>query len=143
MSDNAKPITVLHVDDDDLIAQIVRITLKHANGFKWVGQLRTTDQPIEEAQRLQPDVVLMDLCMPGTSPFLAVHELRRSVPSARVIIFSGRGGFSLVDRAIEAGAWGYVSKDGDASTLLAAIKRVAAGEFVLSPDMHVACGCSR
>ena len=138
MADDRKPITVLQVDDDDLIAQIVKITLKHAEGFEWLGQLRSTDTLIEVAQRLKPDVVLLDLCLPGESPFNAVHQLSRAVPHAKVIIFSGRYGYSLVDRAVEAGAWGYVSKDGDSDSLLSAIKRVAAGKFAIS---EAQCSC--
>jgi DNA-binding NarL/FixJ family response regulator len=139
MSENQKPIKVLHVDDDDLIAQIIRITLKHANGFEWVGQLRGIANLGEEVQRLHPDVVLLDLCLPGADPFAALNELRRTSPRTKVIIFSGHSGYSLVDRAIEAGAWGYVSKNGDGRSLLAAIKRVAGGEFVISPTAQAEC----
>ena len=134
-------IRVLMVDDDDLVGQIMRITLKHAGGFEWVGQVHDATALNDISDRDCPDIVLLDLCMPGKSPFVAVDELRRKCPKARVVIFSGRCGQSLVDRAIEAGAWGYVSKDGDGWSVIAAIRRVANGEFVLSADVRAECAC--
>ena len=126
-------IKVLCVDDDDLVAQIVRITLKHAGGFEWLGQLRDAGDMALHAEIDPPDVVLLDMCMPGKSPFVAMRELFDVCPKARVLMFSGYDGQNLVDRAIEAGASGYLSKHESGCEIIDAIRRVARGEFVMSP----------
>jgi DNA-binding NarL/FixJ family response regulator len=141
MHNATKAIRVLMVDDDDLVGQIMRITLKHAGSFEWRGQIRDTGALDDIEETVQPHVVLLDLCMPGKSPFEAVDQLRQRYPEARIVIFSGLCGHSLVDRAIEAGAWGYISKNNDGSTVVSSIRRVAAGEFVISADVRAECAC--
>jgi DNA-binding NarL/FixJ family response regulator len=122
---------VLCVDDDDLIGQVVRITLKRAGGFQWMGHIRSAQRLVEEAEHLCPDVVLLDIYMPGKDPFIALQELVARCPDVRVIMFSAHVSTQLVDRAFEAGAWGYVSKDEDGDALISALHRVAEGEVVL------------
>jgi DNA-binding NarL/FixJ family response regulator len=139
MEPTSQAVRVMMVDDDDLVGQIVRITLKHAGGFEWMGQVRDIAELEETIDDPHPDVVLLDLCMPGNSPFVALDELRRKHPEARIVIFSARCGQSLVDRAIEAGAWGYISKDNDGWGVISAIRRVANGEFVVSQDVRAEC----
>jgi two-component system nitrate/nitrite response regulator NarL len=136
--DNAsldQAIKVLCVDDDDLVAHIVRITLKEAGGFRWLGQLRDAESLASHALAEPPDVVLLDLCMPGKCPFEAMDELAAACPAARVLMFSGQAGHSLIDRAIEAGASGYVLKDVDGAELVSAIRHVAHGRFVMGAHM--------
>ena len=78
--------------------------------------------------------------MPGKDPFQALSELSEVCPETRAIMFSGYVSQRLVDRAIEAGAWGYVSKHDADTTLISAIRRVAGGEFVLGPDVRQELG---
>jgi DNA-binding NarL/FixJ family response regulator len=137
-----RSIKVLCVDDDDLVAQIVKITLKQAGGFAWLGQVRDAAELTARAVIDPPDVVLMDLCMPGKCPFIAMRDLRAVCPQARVLMFSGHDGQRLIDRAIEAGASGYLSKDEEGSTLVSSIRRVAGGEFVISPRLLLQCAGS-
>ena len=135
-SDDA--IKVLCVDDDDLVAQIVRITLKHVHGFEWLGQLRRAEELAAHAASSTPHVVLLDLCMPGKCPFDAIRELGASSPQSRVLMYSAGAGQGMIDRAIETGAWGYLSKEVDGPTLISAIRRVARGEFVMIPHAELA-----
>lgn len=135
-----EPIKVLCVDDDELVAQILRITLKNVGGFEWLGQLKDAGELAAAAKRERPDIVLLDLCMPGKSPFIALQELQQACPSARAIMLTGYANKHMIDRAIEAGAWGYLSKHDDGWGLVAAIKRVVNGEFVMGfePNLEYA-----
>ena len=129
------PIQVLCVDDNPLVADAVAIRLKLAGGFRWLGHLTGAQGLAETVSRDPPDVILMDLDMPGEDPFEAIRLLSVMQPAVRVLILSGHVRSELIDRAIEAGAWGYVSKSDGADTLVSAIQRVAAGEFVLGPEV--------
>jgi DNA-binding NarL/FixJ family response regulator len=123
-------IRVLCVDDNPLVADAVATRLRLAGGFDCVGHLPDASALVREAMRLKPHVVLMDLDMPGAEPFEMMRDLSTIYPDARVLILSGHVRRELLD-----GAWGYLSKNDDAETLVAAIRRVADGEFVLGPEL--------
>lgn len=134
---NAQPkIRVLCVDDNNLVVDAIGIKLRLAGGFDWLGQLAHADDLTDEVEQRQPDVVLLDIDMPGRDPFAALEELTLRYPDVRVLMFSGHIRSELVDRAIEAGAWGYLSKHADTETIVSAIRRVAGGEFVLGRDSN-------
>lgn len=142
MASQNDTIKVLFVDDDDLVAQIVRITLEQAGGFKWLGQLRDAGELAALARLECPDIVMLDLCMPGKCPFAAMRELAETCPEARVLMFSACDSESLIDRAIEAGAAGYLGKDANAPLLTWALRRVAEGEFVMGAQ-PLTCAAER
>lgn len=128
-------IRVLCVDDNPLVADAVTTRLRLAGGFECLGHLPDATTMQAEVARLRPDVVLMDLDMPGAEPFEIMRMLSATHPDTRVLVLSGHVRRDLLDRAIEFGAWGYLSKNDDAETLVAAIRSVAAGEFVLGPEL--------
>lgn len=130
-----RPIRVLCVDDNPLVADALSTRLRLAGGFDCVGHLLDATTMLEEVHRLQPDIVLMDLDMPGAEPFEIMRILSGTHPETRVLVLSGHVRRDLLDRAVEFGAWGYLSKNDDAETLIAAIRRVANGEFVLGPEL--------
>lgn len=135
-----QPIKVLCADDNEAIGEAVRLKLACSGGFEWLGQLPTAERLTEEASSLLPDVVLLDIDMPGPDPFEAVQELSRSCPDVRVVMFTGHARRELIDRAFEAGAWGYLSKTEATDTIVETIRRVASGEFVLGPDAEAVLG---
>lgn len=130
-----RAVRVLCVDDNSLVADAVATRLYLVGGFKWLGHLPSASGVVDAVARLEPDVVLMDLDMPGPDPFHAMRELAEQHPESRVLVLSGHVRRDLLDRAIEAGAWGYISKSDDAGTLVSAVRRVARGEFVLGPGL--------
>ncbi|HYD98888.1 MAG TPA: response regulator transcription factor [Alphaproteobacteria bacterium] len=134
------PIGVLCVDDNDLVADALEVRLRLAGGFRWLGRLPDAERLAAVAQELAPDVVLLDIDMPGKSPFVAVAELLAVRPGVRVVMVSGHIRTDFIDRAVEAGAWGYVSKNEGADVIVAAIRRVAAGEFVMGDDVAAQYG---
>src|SRR5690349_1075379 len=128
-------IRVLCVDDNQLLAHAVERRLSMEPGLEWVGWLSEAAQLLEQIDTLKPDIVLLDLDMPGSDPFELLQTVTPKYPKTRVIIFSGYVRRDYVDRAIESGAWGYVSKNAGVDELLSAIRQVAAGEFVLTSEV--------
>lgn len=130
----SKSIRVLCVDDNQHVGDAMRVKLDAVSGFEWVGYLPDATSLVAEAGRLCPDVVLLDLDMPGPSPLRVIDDLRAKCPDIKVIILSGYLSRELVEQAIEAGAWGYVHKGEDVSEVVRACRSVAGGDVGLSPD---------
>jgi DNA-binding NarL/FixJ family response regulator len=124
-------VKVLCVDDNADLGRLYRIVIDGQPGMRCVGCLDAADGLIEEVERSRPDVLLIDLTMPGKDPLAAIRELSVSHPETRAIVFSGLDDPATVDRAVEAGAWGYVSKSSEINDVLAAIRRVSGGEVSL------------
>lgn len=135
---SAAPVRVMCIDDNRLMAESMQRRLTFEKGFEWAGWVEDSADAPDAAIKARPDVVMLDIDMPGRDCFDLVRELCRIVPASRVLMFSGHVRPDYVDRAVEAGAWGYVSKNDSMDDVLAAIKRVAAGEFVLTPDVSTA-----
>jgi DNA-binding NarL/FixJ family response regulator len=135
-------IRVLCVDDNAFVADGIRIRLGIHSGFEWVGHLPSADDLIRQVQALQPHIVLLDIDMPGRDSLEALEELTRRVPSARTVIVSGYERDDYLDRAIDAGAWGYVSKNDGPQQIVEAIHEVHAGRFAFGPSMMRYCAAA-
>jgi DNA-binding NarL/FixJ family response regulator len=107
--------------------------------MEFVGRLVSAEDLVNEAKRVRPDVILMDIEMPGPDPFEALEDLRRQCPSIRVIILSAYVRDHYIDAAVNAGAWGYLCKDDDPETIIHAIRDVAGGAFVFGPNVMGRC----
>jgi DNA-binding NarL/FixJ family response regulator len=123
-------------DDNELVVEAIRAKLELSGGFAWLGDLPDAGSLNEEVERVQPDVVLLDLDMPGRDPFEALIELSQKHPETHVLIFTGHIRSEWVDRAIDSGAWGFLSKHEDVETIVTTIRRAAAGEFVLGAELN-------
>jgi len=121
----ASSIRVLIADDHRLFAEALEAILSGDRRIKVVGLAGDGREAVELVEKLAPDVVLMDVSMPLLDGFEATREIRSS-SEACVLILSGSNARADVDRAREAGAAGYVTKDRIASELLEAIVKVAA-----------------
>jgi two-component system response regulator DesR len=104
--------------------------------LEWVGWVSDSSEAPAHAQRKEPDVVMLDIDMPGQDSFEVLRDLVRVVPRTRVVMLSGHVRQDYIDRAIDGGAWGYLSKNESMDDLFAAILRIASGEFVLSPEVE-------
>jgi DNA-binding NarL/FixJ family response regulator len=134
---NDHPVRVLCVDDNRLIADALARRLDLEPDLEWAGWIEQTSD-LERVLNARPGVVMLDIDMPGCDPFELVRRLAESSPSTRVLMFSGHVRTDYIDRAIDAGAWGYVSKNESIEDVLAAIRRVASGEFVTTSDVNAA-----
>jgi DNA-binding NarL/FixJ family response regulator len=128
------PVTVLSVEDNLEVAEAIRARLARVEGFSWIGSLASADELVAHAGCDRPSIVLLDIDMPGRDPFDALAELSARCPDVRTIVFTGHVRRDLIDRALDSGAWGYVSKNDGDEELVASLRKVAAGEFALGPE---------
>jgi DNA-binding NarL/FixJ family response regulator len=130
-------IRVLCVDDNQMVAEALQRRIQLESRFEWVGWMPGAEGLLEEVRKTRPHVMLIDIDMPGRDTFEVVHELAQVVPDARAMMFSGYVRGDYIDRAIEAGAWGYVSKNASIDEVLAAIEQVARGEFAMTAEAMI------
>ena len=126
------PPRVLLVDDHDLFRTGLR-TLLEAEGVDVVGEARNGAEAVAEIRTLAPDVVVMDLNMPGISGVEATAKITMFAPLTRVLVLSASDQDADVMDAIVAGACGYLLKDASIDELLAGIRAAATGESLISP----------
>jgi DNA-binding NarL/FixJ family response regulator len=128
-------ISVLIVDDHALTRAGVRHRLDAEPDIAPVGEAGTAEQAVVKARALQPDLVLLDLLMPRKSGYDAIPEVLSVSPRSRVLVVSSQAAPSSVRQAVSAGASGYLSKRASDGELVDAIRRVAAGERYVEPDL--------
>lgn len=133
------PVRILCIDDNRLIAEALERRLASEHRLRWVGWVSNLVEAAAQVMRARPDVILLDIDMPGRDSFDVLRELAASLPTAKIAMLSGHVRLDYVDRAIDAGAWGYLSKNESMEDLFAAIMRIALGEFVLSAEVEAEC----
>ncbi len=130
-----EPIRVLVVDDHPVVRQGIRTFLDLQDDLTVVGEAADGASCVVAAQEYRPDVILLDLRMPGSDGVAALRELRRTGNPARVLVITSFTEPAAVLPAVRAGAAGYVYKDIDPPALVAAIRAVHAGHVLLHPDV--------
>ena len=120
-------ITVLLVDDHHVIRSGLQSLLDAAEGISVVGSAADGAEATEEYQRVRPDVVLMDLSMPGVDGIEATATITGIDPAARIVVLTSFGDRQRVTQALDAGACGYLLKDAAPDDIVAAVRAAAAG----------------
>jgi DNA-binding NarL/FixJ family response regulator len=128
-------ITCLIVDDHEVVREGLRLSLSRAAHIRVIGEASDGASAVELAQRRLPDVVIMDVRMPGMDGLEATKLLTDSVPGAKVLIFTAYSEKSLLSRGLESGAKGYILKEAPHQTLVRAIEKVASGEGYVDPAL--------
>lgn len=132
---SAAKTRILVVDDSDDLASMLSVLLGGEPDMECAGRLSSADALAGVLAERRPDVVLMDLTMPGRDPLDAMADASARFPESRFIVLSGYDDPRRVDEAVDRGAWGFVSKHGDMEKLLGAIRAVASGQVYLGlPD---------
>ncbi len=126
-------IELLVVDDHKLVRQGLGRLLNTEHDIRVVGEATDGDGACERARYFQPDIVLMDIHMPGVDGITATQRINREFPEIAVIILTMYGDEDHLFQAVKAGAKGYVHKDTGSETLLETIRAVHAGEAWLDP----------
>jgi DNA-binding NarL/FixJ family response regulator len=128
-------ISVLLVDDHGLVRRGFRRILEDEEDIKVVGEAGNGDEAIRLAEELNPDVILMDCALPGTSGLVATRKILEASPQRAILMLSMHSEETLVRQALEAGARGYVLKNAVDLELPAAIRKVMKGQLVLDPQV--------
>jgi two-component system, NarL family, response regulator NreC len=130
------PIRVMCMDDNDLLAGALQRWLSTSADIRWAGWVSDCDRPEEQVRAVRPDVLLLDVAMPGCDGFELAARISRECPGVRVVIFSGHLRSDYIDRAFEAGAHGYISKDDTLADIIAAVRATAQGAWAMSPSVR-------
>ena len=126
-------IDVLLVDDHALMRAGLRALVDDADGMRVVGAVADGAAALEAARRLRPDVVLMDLSMPGLDGAEATRQMTAELPDVQVLVLTSFADGENVVRALDAGAAGYLLKDAEPASLVEAVRAVASGQSPLDP----------
>jgi two-component system response regulator DevR len=129
-------IRLLIVDDHDILRYGLRSLLRKHTDVEVVGEAGSVEESIQQATALQPDVVLMDARLPDGSGIDACREILSALPKTRVLFFSAYSDKQTVLMTMVAGAHVHVSKDLELTSLVGAIRRVAAGETVIEESLR-------
>jgi len=131
------------VDDHAIVRSGFRRLLDEYENIEVVAEAGTGEDAYRRFVERRPDVMVLDISLPDTSGLALLQRLSARAPDARVIIFSMHEDAGMAERALEAGARGYVTKSNAPEVLVQAIRAVATGELFLSPDIAHAVAVSR
>jgi NarL family two-component system response regulator YdfI len=128
-------IRLLIADDHLIVRQGLRLILETEDGFELVGEATDGAEAVQLAGELHPDVILMDLRMPGMDGLTAIEQLAEKQPEIAIVILTTFNEDDLMVRGLRAGAKGFLLKDTDRETLFDSIRAAARGETLLKPDV--------
>ncbi|HTX91562.1 MAG TPA: response regulator transcription factor [Anaerolineales bacterium] len=131
----SESIRILVADDHLIIRQGLRLILETQEGFDMVGEAADGAEAVRLCAELHPQVVLMDLRMPGMDGLTAIEQLRVKQPEIAVVILTTFNEDDLMMRGLRAGAKGYLLKDTDRETLFNTIRAAARGQTLLKPEI--------
>jgi two-component system, NarL family, response regulator NreC len=129
------PATIVLADDHQLVREGLRLLLEGQPGFSVVGETSDGLQVTELVARLKPDVLVVDLVMPGLGGLDVAREVARRAPRTRIVILSMHSSDAFVVQALRSGASAYVLKDSSGEELVRAIRQALAGRRYLSPPL--------
>ncbi|WP_406099692.1 response regulator [Streptomyces sp. NBC_01013] len=132
---HCRPVRILLVEDHDMVAEAICLALERSPDLRIVARAASVASALADAQRYEPDVVLMDRRLPDGDGVTAIADLLALVPGARVLVLAAEGSASVAARVAEAGGAGLILKARGLSELEEGVRRVAAGEVVFGQDL--------
>jgi two-component system response regulator NreC len=127
--------TIVLAEDHQIVRQGLRALLEPEADFQIIGEASDGSEALQLAERMRPDVMIVDLMMPGLNGLEVTHQVARRSPKTRVIILSAFDNEAYVTEALGNGAAGYVLKKSSAADLVQAVREVTAGRRYLSPTL--------
>jgi len=128
-----RKIRILLADDHTILRAGLKMMLNAQPDMEIVGEAQDGRQSINEAQRLQPDIVLMDITMPDMNGIEATRQIKKLLPETRVLVLTMHEHDEYVFQALRAGASGYMLKEAVPTELITALRVIQSGQFYLSP----------
>jgi NarL family two-component system response regulator LiaR len=138
MSETAPPIRVIAVDDHEVVRGGIKYALLDYDDIELVGEARDGESAVRLCEQVRPDVVLMDLMMPGMDGVETTKAMREQCPQVQILVLSSFYDEDLVPRAMQAGAIGYLLKGVSNQELVEAIRAAHAGQPVLAKEAMAA-----
>lgn len=121
------PINVVLVDDHAIVRTGFRLLLENSTDIRVIAELDSGEAINQRAVELRPDVIVMDLSMPGMGGLEAIRRIKAKVANIRILVFTMHDSIAFVEQALEAGASGYITKNNAPKVLLEAIRKIASG----------------
>jgi DNA-binding NarL/FixJ family response regulator len=131
---STRPITVLIVDDERTFGEALELALGREADLRIVHVAMDGTEAVRSADRYRPDVVLMDVAMPGMSGIEAARRIKEADPDARIVMLSGHDDEHLLARAVQAGATGLLRKTEAVVNVASTVRRAHRGEALHAPD---------
>lgn len=128
-------IQIVVVDDHDLVRMGLVRLLDDVAGIEVIAEARSGEEAIKLARELEPDVIMMDVRMPGIGGIEATRKIHRSYPDIRIIAVTACGDDPFPSRLLQAGASGYLTKGASTEEMVLAVKTVSAGQKYLAPNV--------
>jgi DNA-binding NarL/FixJ family response regulator len=133
MTRGAKRLRILVADDHELVRRGIRGLLRARRGWTVVGEATNGLEAVDKANRLKPDVAILDISMPDLDGLQATRRIREAVPTTDVVVLTMHDSDQMVRRVLDAGALGYVLKSDIATHLVKAVNSVSGGKLFLTP----------
>lgn len=130
-------IRVIVADDQSLLREGISLYLSTENDMEVVGTARNGEEALQLAEKLSPDVVLMDIRMPGMDGIMGTKLIREQLPNVKILILTTFDDMDLISAAMKEGAAGYLLKDMEAEGIIQAIRTVHMGSIVLQPHVSL------
>ena len=128
-------IKILIVDDHAIVRMGLASLFSAKPDFEVIGQAKNGEIAVRDAKRLSPDVVVMDLMMPGKDGIETTCAIRASVPNAKILVLTSCTASDSISSALDAGAQGAIMKSAENAELIAAIRKIASGSDYISPEI--------
>jgi two-component system invasion response regulator UvrY len=128
-------IRVMLADDHAVVRAGYRFLLENLQDIEVVAEASSGEDALAQFDQVKPDVLVIDLTMPGIGGMEAIRQLRVSQPAARILVFSMHENAALVEHALQEGAAGYISKNSPPDTLVTAVRRIAAGNVYIDSEL--------
>jgi DNA-binding NarL/FixJ family response regulator len=135
MTETSADVRILIADSQSLFREAVRAVLDGEEGLEVVGAARSGDEALAEARRSEPDVALVDADLSLQDGIGTTRQIREQVPGCRVLVLSGGSDEEILERAIEAGAHGFLQKESPLAELITAMRAIHRGETVVPPPL--------
>jgi DNA-binding NarL/FixJ family response regulator len=126
----------LVVEDNKSFLDFVTSTLHRQPNLRIVGEVQNGIDAVERAEALQPDLILLDIGLPGLNGIAVAHRIRRLVPDARILFLTQETDAEIVGEAFDLGAWGYVIKAQAGKELLLAVEAILSGKKFVSDGLN-------
>ena len=133
MTRGTKKLRILVADDHELVRRGIRELLRTQRSWRVVGEAANGREAVEKANKLKPDVAIVDISMPDLDGLQATRRIRDAAPTTQVVVLTMHESDQMVRRVLDAGALGYVLKSDLAAQLVKAVKNVSAGRLFLTP----------